>query len=155
MSLDEFVRKTLDDPNEDDEGKDSIRALMTSHLVTGMKLQRQGLLREAIEEFTKENNRPIQTSVDKEIAQKSYVHIGVAYRKLGETENAKAAFDKARELWNKYGVGTAPHYYLAEILIEQGQVDDAIATCQEILNHVPDGGAKQLLAKALAIKNGN
>ncbi len=155
MSLDDFVRNTLDDPNEDDEGKDRIRNLMVSHLVTGVKLQQQGRLREAIEEYAKENNRPIHSSVDKEIAQSSYVHIGETYRQLGETENAKIAFEKARELWNQYGVGTSPHYYLAEIMIEQGHFDEAIAICQEILDRVPDGGAKQLLAKAISMNKGN
>jgi tetratricopeptide (TPR) repeat protein len=109
MSLDDIVKEYLDDPNNDETAKDSIRSLMTSHLVTGVKLQQQGLLREAIEEFAKENNRPIHSSVDKEIVQKSYVHIGVVYRNLGEIENAKSAFEKAHELWQLYGVGTSPH----------------------------------------------
>jgi tetratricopeptide (TPR) repeat protein len=153
MSLNDVVQNFLNDPNNDEEAKNNIRSLMTSHLATGMKLQGQGLLREAIEEFAKENNRPIHSAIDKEIAQKSYVHIGDVYRKLGEVENAKAAFQKARELLKLYRVGSAPHYDLAEIMIEEGQLDEAIAICQEALEDVPDGGIKQLLAKALEMKN--
>jgi tetratricopeptide (TPR) repeat protein len=153
MSLDDVVQHYLDDPNNNDGiGKDSIRSLMTSHLATGMKLQQQGLLREAIEEFAKENNRPIHADIDKEIAEKSYVHMGVVYRKLGDLENAKVAFQKAHELWHLYGLGSAPHYDLAEILIEQGQLDEAIAVCQELLEQIPRSGIKHLLAKALEMK---
>ena len=153
MSLNDVVQNFLNDPNNDDEAKNGIRSLITSHLATGMKLQQQGLLREAIEEFTKENNRPINSAIDKEITQKSYVHIGVVYQKLGEIENAKAAFEKAHELWKLYGVGSAPHYDLAEIMIEEGKLDEAIAMCKELLEHVPDEGIKHLLAKAIEIKN--
>ena len=152
MPLDRFTQNFLDDPNNDEVAKDNIRKLMSSHLITGMKLQMEGSLHEAIEEFSKENERPVISDIDKEIVQKSYVHIGVAYRKLGEIENAKAAFMKAYELWKQYGIGSAPHYHLAEILIEQGQLDDAIAMCREQLADIPDGGIKQLLAKALELK---
>ena len=126
---------------------------MASHLATGMKLQQQGLLHQAIEEFAKENNRPIQSDIDKEIAQNSYVHIGVVYRKLGDIENAKIAFKKAYELWQIYGLGSAPHYDLAEIMMEEGKFNQAIAICQELLDRIPDGGTKWLLAKALEMKN--
>lgn len=152
MSLDDFVQNFLDDPNQDELAKDNIRELMSSHLITGMNFQTQGLLHEAIKEFSKENDRPVISDIDKEIVQKSYVHMGVAYRKLGEIENAKAAFTKGYELWKEYNLGTAPHHDLAEILIEQGQLDAAIALCQELLADIPDGGMKQLLAKALEIK---
>lgn len=154
MSLDDSVRRFLEDPDNDENAKNHIRALAESHLTTGMKLQQRGLLREAIAEFRKENDRPINTDVDKEIAQMSYVHIGMAYRKLGETDEAKAAFERGRELWKQYGIGSAPHYYLAEILIEQGRLDKSIEVCQELLEHIPDGGVKQLLAKALDLKEG-
>jgi tetratricopeptide (TPR) repeat protein len=152
MSLDDFVRKYLDNPDYDESAKNNIRSLMTSHLVTGMKLQKEGLLREAIDEFAKEHNRSITSDIDAEIVQNSYWHIGTVYRKLAELENAKAAFQRAYEYWKLYRVGTLPHYDLAEILIEQGQLDEAIAMCQELLDHIPDGGAKQLLAKALEMK---
>jgi len=152
MSLDDYVQKYLNNPNIDDAAKNDIQSLMASHLVTGMRLQEQGLLREAIEEFTKENNRPIKSDIDKEITQKSYWHIGTAYRMLGKIQNAKDAFEKALELWRLYGVGSAPHYDLAEILIEEGKFNDAIAICQELLDQIPDGGVKELLAKALAMK---
>lgn len=153
MSLEEVVQNFLNDPKNDDEARNNIRSLMTSHLATGMKFQQQGLLREAIEEFTKENNRPIYSDADKEISQSSYWHIGVVYRKLGDVENAKMAFQKAYELLKQYHVGTSPDYNLAEIMIEEGQFDEAIALCQDSLQNVPDGGIKQLLAKAIELKN--
>ena len=152
MSLDDFVKRFLDNPNNEPAAKDDIRSLMASHLVTGMELQKQGLLREAIDEFAKENSRPIKSSIDAEIAQNSYWHIGTVYRKLGDLANAKTAFQQAYEFWEQYHVGTPPHYDLAEILIEQGQVDEAIAMCQGLLDHVPDQATKELLAKALAMK---
>ena len=155
MSLDDYVKKFLDNPDIEDSDKDNIRSLVSSHLITGMRLQEKGLLREAIEEFAKENNRSIKSDIDKEIAQKSYVQIGVAYRKLGEIENAKTAFEKARELWKLYGMGSAPHYDLAEILIEQGQLDEAIVVCQELVDDLPDSGVELLLAKAIILKKGN
>jgi len=156
MSLEEYVQKFLNNPKNDEESKKNIRSLMISHLATGMKLQGQGLLHEAIEEFAKENNRLIHSDIDKEISQSSYWHIGVVYRKLGELENAKAAFQQARELLKQYRVGIAPHQDLAEILIEQGQFDEAIAICQELLERNPhSNGIKQLLAKVLEMKKNN
>jgi tetratricopeptide (TPR) repeat protein len=152
MSLEDVVKRFLNDPSIDEIAKNDIRALTTSHLATGMKLQQQGLILEAIQEFAKENNRPIHSDIDKEIIQNSYWHIGVAYRKVGELENAKFAFEKARELLKLYGVGHGPHYDLAEIMIEDGKLDEAIAICQELLSEVPDGGVKLLLAKALELK---
>lgn len=152
MSLDDAVQHFLDDPNNDETAKENIQSLMTSRLVTGMKLQKQGLLREAIEEFAKENNRPINSSIDAEIVQNSYWHIGMVYRKLDDPDKAKSAFLHAYELWKLHHVGTPPHYDLAEIFIEQGQLDESIEMCQELLEHVPDKGTKQLLAKALAMK---
>ncbi len=152
MSLDDFVQRFLDDPNNDEAAKNRTRSLIASHLVTGMKLQKQGLLREAIQEYAKENGRPINSDIDKEIVQESYVQIGVVYRKLGEVENATVAFQKARELWKQYGVGLAPHRDLAEILIQQGYLDEAIEICNELLEQIPDGGTKQLLARLLDMK---
>lgn len=154
MSLDDFVQNFLDDPNSDQTVKDDIRSLMTSHLVAGMELQKQGLLYEAVEEFAKENNRPINSNIDKEIVQKSYWHIGMVYQKLGKMKDAEEAFQRARELLEQYRVGVAPHYNLAEIFIEQGRFDAAIEVCQEALEEGPDGGIKQLLEKALVKKEG-
>ena len=155
MSLDDFARRFLDDPKSDDAAKDNIRSLMTSHLTAGMQLQQKGLLREAIEEYAKENDRPIRSDIDAEITQKSYGHIGMVYRQLGELESAEAAFQKARELWKRYHVGVSPHHDLAEMLIEQGKLDEAIGVCQELLEDMPDGGIKRLHAKAVAMKKGN
>ena len=155
MPIDDVVEDFLANPDNSDDAKNSIRSLMSSHLITVMKFQRKGLMNEAIEEFAKENNRTIDSDVDKEIVQKSYWHIGMVYRKLGELENAKAAFQRARELFREYHVGASPHYELAEILIEQGQFDEAIEICKELIGRIPhDGGIKQLLQKALAMKKG-
>ncbi|HET6594771.1 MAG TPA: tetratricopeptide repeat protein [Anaerolineales bacterium] len=153
MSLDDFVKKFLDNPNNEAEAKDDIRSLMASHLRKGIELQGQGFLHEAIDEFAKENSRPIKSNIDAEIAQNSYWHLGTIYRKLGDLANAKAAFEQAYDLWKQYHVGTPPHYDLAEILIEQGKIDDAIEICRALLERVPDQATKQLLAKALALKN--
>ncbi len=152
MSIEESAQRFLDEPENDESAKADVRSLLTSHLITGMKLQEKGLLHEAIEEFTKENNRPIHANIDKEIVQKSYWHIGMAYKELGQMENAEEAFQHARELLKLYKVGVSPHYSLAELYIDQGRIDEAIDVCQESLNDGPDGGIKQLLAKALEMK---
>lgn len=154
MSMEEHLRKLLDDPNVDDFGKDDIRTLLDSHLQTGMNLQRQGLLREAIGEFAKEHTRSIKSDIDAEIVQTSYWHVGRAYRKLGELDKAIAALQTARELLKKYGVGSSPHVDLAEIFIELGRLDEAIEVCQELLKRSGNWNAKQLLAKAIAMKEG-
>jgi tetratricopeptide (TPR) repeat protein len=152
MSIEDSANRFLDGPENDKSAKDDIRSLLTSHLITGMSLQEKGLLNEAIEEFTKENNRPIHADIDKEILQKSYWHIGMAYKELGQLDNAEEAFQQARELLKLYRVGVSPHYNLAEIFIGQGRIDEAIDICQESLNEGPDGGVKQLLAIALEMK---
>jgi tetratricopeptide (TPR) repeat protein len=155
MSLNDLVRKILSHPNIDDGTKDDVRSLVASHLATGAKLKQQGLLHEAIEEFAKENKRPVRSSIDKEIVQSSYALIGRTYKDLGDIENAIAAFIKALELWRQYGYGSAPHYELAEILAEQGNIDEAIDLCQESLKDNPaDGGIKLLLEKLMVMKKG-
>jgi hypothetical protein len=59
MPLNDVVQNFLTNPDASDDAKNNIRSLMASHIITGMKFQRQGLLRQAIKEFAKENNRPI------------------------------------------------------------------------------------------------
>ncbi len=152
MSIEDSAKRFLDEPENDESAKTDVRSLLRSHLITGMRLQEKGLLHEAIEEFTKENNRPIHADIDKEIVQKSYWRIGMAYKELGQLANAEGAFKQARELLKLYKVGVSPHYNLAEIYIEQARIDEAIDVCQESLNDGPDGGIKQLLAKALEMK---
>ncbi len=152
MSLEDYVNRMLA-ASDDEDAKANIRALMDSHLISGVKLQQQGLLQEAIAEYAEENNRIINTEIDAEIVQKSYWHIGTVYRKLGQLENAISAFQKARELLKLHGVGASPHYDLAEILVETGRLDEAIEVCEELLKHIPDKGVKQILAKASALKN--
>lgn len=154
MSLEEYVRKFLESPDAHEGDKENIQALMTSRLTTGMELQKQGRLHEAIAEFTKENTRPINSDIDAEIVQKSYWHLGVVYSKLGDSEKAIAAFQEARALLKLHGVGASPHGELAEIFIEQGRLDEAIELCQEWLEKSRSGWAKQLLERAIALKEG-
>lgn len=152
MSLEDFVNRKLNEPG-DESDKEDIRALMASHLRTGVKLQQEGKLREALEEFQKEHNRPIKSDIDANIMQTSYVQVGVVKRKLGEVNEAIAALQKARELLEIYHVGTYPHGDLAEIYIELGKYDEAIQICQEWRESSRSGSARDLLAKALALKN--
>ncbi len=152
MPLEEFVQAFLDDPENTEQEKDSVRALMSSHRLEGAKLRSQGRLREAIQEYAKDNDRPIRSSVDKEIVQGSYSLIGMVYRELGETEQARGALEKALELWRLYRVGISPHDALAEIFIESGELDEAIAMCKELLTQIPEPRAKELLNKAQALK---
>jgi len=155
MSLKAFVKRILSDPDIDAEVKGHVQALMASHLATGMELKKQGLLQEAIEEFRMEENRPIHSSIDEEIVQSAYVYIGSIYKELNDIDNAKAAFIKALELWRLYGYGWVPHYELAEILAEQGNIDEAIELCKERLSYDPeDSGIKLLLDKLLIMKQG-
>ena len=133
-----------------------VHELMASHLVSGKKSEMQGFLSEAIDEYSKEHNREIKSSLDAEIVQNSYLHVGLVYRKLGKLELSIAALQKAEELLEQHGVGSSPHYDLAEILIEQGRIDEAIETCQRGLRRWSrDPGIKQKLTEAYEIKQRN
>ena len=150
-SLEDYVNRMLA-ASDDDVAKSNIQSLMVSHLISGMKLQQQGLLQEAVEEYAKENDRIIKMEIDAEIVQKSYWHIGVVYRMLGQLENAISAFQMARELLKVHGVGASPHHDLAEIFVAQGRFDEAIEVCEELLERIPDKVVKQILVKAITMK---
>ncbi len=152
MPLEEFVQAFLDDPENSEEDKDHVRAWITSHLIEAAKLRTEGRLLEAIQEYAKEIDRPIHSSVDKEIVQACHYWIGVVYRGLGETEKARAALEQAVELFRLHGVGILPHDDLAEILIEAGELDEAIAILQEVRDGIPEARARDLLSKAQALK---
>lgn len=152
MPLEDHLRKTIEKSKIYESDKSDLRKLMASHLTTGQKLAHMGMLHEAIAEYEKEHTRPIQSSADALIVQESYDLKGEAYRKLGDNENAIVAFQKARDLLKQHGVGSWPQVALAEIYIEQGRLDEAIEMCQEVLARMSEWNAKQLLAKALALK---
>src|SRR5260221_8784210 len=109
MSLDEFARRFLDSPDASEGDKKNIQTLLSSHLVTGRQRENEGALQEALAEYAKEHTRTIQSDIDAEIVQKSYLHTGVVYKNLGDLANAIADFQKARELFQTYRVGASPH----------------------------------------------
>jgi tetratricopeptide (TPR) repeat protein len=152
MSLDEFAQRFLNSTDASNGDKKNIEALLSSHLVAGRKHEDEGRLQEALAEYSKEHTRPIQSDVDAEIVQASYWHTGVVYKKLGHLANAVADLQEARELLKTYRFGSSPHGQLAEILIDQGQFDEAIAICQEWQKESRSGWAKLLLARAEAGK---
>jgi tetratricopeptide (TPR) repeat protein len=147
--LDRYVNEYLKKEPSDTGG---VRDLMGSHLLDGQKLWSQGKLHEAIAEYEKEHNRPIKKAVDAEILQNSYWYVGRAYRQLGDLEKALQAYRKAHELLQKHGVGSGTHAALAEIYIEQGRFDDAIAICQDALPAYQHKYEQMLLEKATALK---
>ncbi|MBP7687835.1 MAG: tetratricopeptide repeat protein [Thermoflexales bacterium] len=152
MPLEDHLRKTIEKSKIHKSDKSDLRKLMASHLTAGQKLAHMGMLREAIAEYEKEHTRPIKSSADAMIVQESYDLKGRAYRNLGDNENAIIAFQKARDLLEQYRVGSWPQLDLAEIYIEHGRFDEAIEMCQEVLARGSEWNAKQLLAKALALK---
>jgi len=154
MSLEDYLRKHLEESDLYEGDKNNIREFMASHVMAGQKLFSLGMLREAIAEYEKEHARPIKSSADAEIVQESYVLKGRVYRKLGDNGNAIMAFQKARDLLIQHRVGSWPQVELAEIFIEQGRLDEAIEMCQEVLAGGQSWDAKQLLAKVLALKQG-
>ncbi len=153
LPVEDFVDKFLRDPRANLEEKEEMQTRMASHLNEGMRYQQQGLYREAIKEFEKENTRPITSNIDKEIVEGSYWHIGMAYKKLGDLENAKKALQRARQLFNRFQLGVEPHFDLAKILVEEGKLDEAIEVCQEKVNQFPHGATKHLLEELLAKKS--
>jgi tetratricopeptide (TPR) repeat protein len=152
--LDDYFKKKIKDPGIPKSTTDDLQAMMTSHLRRGEVLRFQGLLHEALKEFEKEKERPINAPIDAEIVESAFWQMGNVYCQLGEVENAIAAYEKALELIRQYRVGVSPHEDLAELYLEQQRVDEAIALCQECLERWPSGRAKQLLARAMALKSG-
>jgi tetratricopeptide (TPR) repeat protein len=153
--LDDYVKKKMRDPTMLPSVKNELQIMMASHLRRGEVLRFRGQLREALQEFEKEMERPIDAYIDAEIVESAYWQMGNTYRQLGEVGKAMAAYEKALELFRKYGVGVGPQENLAELYLEQGQVDEAIALCKEVLEETSSWPAKQLLAKALALKSGD
>jgi tetratricopeptide (TPR) repeat protein len=146
------VRKSVEKylaENADDTG---IRALFESHLTAGQHFASRGMLREAIAEYMKEYERPIKSSDDAYVVQSAYGLAGRAYKRLGEFHLAIEAYERARSLMREHRVGVAPHEELAEIFIDQGRYDEAIAVCNEALSWAPSWGAKQLLARAIELR---
>jgi tetratricopeptide (TPR) repeat protein len=147
--LDDYVKKFMEDPENSQTVKDGLNMLLTSHVASGNKYLHKEMFEEAIAEYSKEYDRPIKNGIDAEIVQNAYCQTGVAYRKLGKVNNALEYLQKARELLNLHGVGTVPHMDLAEIYMEQGQFDEAIAVYEENVAQSPQNNAmKQLLLKA-------
>ncbi len=142
----EYLKKEPGDPS-------GVRDLMGSHLLDGQKLWSQGKLHEAIAEYEKEHRRQIKNSSDAYIVQTSYWMVGRAYRQLGDLDRALQAYLTARELFKKHGVGSGTLAPLAEIYIEQGRFDDAIAICKEGVPAYQHKYEQMLLEKATALKN--
>lgn len=154
--LDDYVQKFMHDQENSQAIKDRLSMLFASHLTSGQEFERKGMLEEAIREYAKEYDRPIKNGIDAEIVQKAYCQTGEVYRKLGRVNDALEYLQKARELLNLHGVGTVPHVYLAEIYMEQGQFDEAIAVYEEYVAQSPlNIAAKQLLLKAKEKRDAN
>lgn len=154
MELKDYFKKIIHDPTTPQSTKDDLQAMWDSHLTKGRKFQTQGLLREAIQEYEKEMDRPIKTYIDAEIVESAFWQTGNAYSQLGEIDQALAAYNKALELFREYGVGVGPHLSLAKLYLEQQRIEEAIIMCQEYLEQSPENwGAKQILAQAMALKS--
>jgi tetratricopeptide (TPR) repeat protein len=125
---------------------------MSSRLRHAARLKKAGKWREALAAYSEELRRPIQETVDAEIVQSAYYHIGVIHKEQHELQQAVDSLGKARELFRLHRVGTAPHRTLAEVLIELNRLDEAEAVCSEWVIDYPDGLAKQVLADVLARK---
>lgn len=144
--LDELAQKFQQDPEIPQGIKNGVNALFTSHLASGQKYERMGMLEEAIAEYAKEYDRPINTGIDAEIVEKAYCQTGEAHLKLGQIDQALVRFQEARALLKAHGVGTSPHKYIADILIEKGRLDEAIEVLEEYTQKWPqDKFMSQLL----------
>ena len=150
MSLEDYYKRLLSDPNMENSAKQDMRALMSSRLRLASKLKKAGKWREALAAYSDELNRPIQSSVDAEIVQHAYYQIGVIHKEQNDWLQALEMLSKANELLRLHRVGTAPHKALVEVLIELNRLDEAEAICTEWVTNYPDGMAKQVLADVLA-----
>lgn len=154
--LDDYIQKFMQDPENSQAVKDGLNMLLTSHLISGKEFERKGMLEEAIREYAKEYDRPIKNGIDAEIVQKAYCWTGEAYRELGRVDDALKYLQKAHELLNLHGVGTGTHSILAEIYMEQGQFDEAIALYEEYIQKNPLNTAmKQFLRQAKEKRDAN
>jgi tetratricopeptide (TPR) repeat protein len=153
MTLEEYFRKLVEDPSMPQSTKDDLQTMWSSHLKRGRDFHVRGMLREAIREYEREMDRPINAPIDAEIVESAFWQMGNAYRELGQVEKAITAYEKALELFRQYRVGTWPHESLAELYLEQGRIEEAIDLCNEELEKTDSWGAKQLLAKAMALKS--
>jgi tetratricopeptide (TPR) repeat protein len=152
MSLKDLVHEFLNDPEISDDQKDGIRDLWESHLIPGKELEKQGHLREAIQEYAKEHERPIRNHSDAYIVQSSYWFVGRVYRELGDMEKAVYYLEKSGELYKKYKVGAPPNIDLAEIYITQGRYGEAIDLCQELMDRGITFGVQEIQDKARKLK---
>ena len=151
-SWEDYMREYIRNADIPDGFKSDALVFLASHVPKGRKLFNQRLFREAIFEYAKEFDRPISSDADADIVQTAYCFAGEAYKELGEWDNAVTHLQKAHELLMQYGIGSGPECHLAEVYIAQERWDEAIEACQEVLARVPDGYAKQLLAKAKKLK---
>jgi tetratricopeptide (TPR) repeat protein len=149
-----YFRRVMKDPGIPQSTKHDLQIMMASHLTKGEVLRFQGLLREALAELEREKDRAIQAPIDAEIVEAAFWQMGDVYRQLGEMDEAIAAYEKAMELFRQYGVGVGPHEDLAELYLERQRIDEAIALCQEALEEVSSWRAKQILSRAMALKEG-
>lgn len=146
--MEKLYKKVMSDRSLPKEAREGLQALWTSHLRKGQEYQRQGKLREAIEEYRKDAERDILTDADADIVEISFCQMGDTFMELGEIENAIAAYEKALSVWREYGYGFAPHAGLAKAYLSQGRVDDAISICEECLETSRSWGVRQILAEA-------
>ncbi len=102
MSLNDLVHEFLENPDIPDYEKDDLRDLWASHLIPATELEKQGRLKEAIQEYAKEHDRPIHSDSDAYIVQSSYWFVGRVYRELGDLEKAVFFLEKSGELYKKY-----------------------------------------------------
>jgi Flp pilus assembly protein TadD len=80
-------------------------------------------------------------------------NLGVAYEQKQMTAEATAAFRQSLSIAPEYALG---HRGLGEILLYQGQVDDALAELRRAAELAPqDPGNHAALSKALAAKGLN
>ena len=152
MNLDDEVHRFLEDDDQPEGTKDGIRALWFSHLRTGMQYKKRGKCREALIEYAQEHHQAINSSADAEVAVASYWRAGLVRRTLGELEEAVLAFERSRQLFTAHKAGIHPHGDLADVLLELGRIDNAIAVCREALARVDSRPTRQILERALRLK---
>jgi tetratricopeptide (TPR) repeat protein len=144
----------LQDPRLPQGAKDDFQERLSSSITQGQRYEALGYLELALNEYQKENDRPIRSAIDAEIRQQSFCHVGDIYRKLGEIGKAILAYQEAMGLYNRYSLGHPTYEELAEVYLEQGEVEEAIKMCELGLERSPSWGLKQLLNKARSLLEG-